>query len=133
MKLLIVCASILGSLLAAAAGPESISDQIRALDVQYRAALGDQVTLLLDDAEVNRLAASTVEHFDAYLGMVPAGVKVDNPDFLRVAAVRNLVCNMINAMGDERFDPGADWLKARYTELDKLDGAIFALYGKIQP
>jgi hypothetical protein len=31
MKLLIVCASILGSLLAAAAGPESISDQIRAL------------------------------------------------------------------------------------------------------
>jgi hypothetical protein len=88
---------------------------------------------LPDDAEVNRLAASTVEHFDAYRDMVPAGVRADNPDFLHIAAARTLVCDILNGIGEDRFAPGADLLKEKYDALSALDYSICALYGKIQP
>ncbi len=135
MKLLIICAVLCGSFLAAAAAaPESISDRIRALEVQYRAALGDGVTLLPDDAKVKLLAASTVENFVHYQGMVPAGVGADNPDFLRIAAARTLVFNMLNDIAaEDQIAPGADFLKKKYEDLGALVDAICALYGQIQP
>ena len=120
MKFIIICTTLLGSFLTAAAAPAAvtitdqvtaaattavpaavnISDQIKSLEGQYNNAL-DGVRLLPENYADH--AASAAENIASYLdsAMIKPGVTADNRNFLRVAAASKIVFDLVNLINTE--------------------------------
>ena len=145
MKFIIICATLLGSFLAA-----SVTDELRKLEETYRTPGGlvkllpDGVTLL--PVNYKEWAAETVKHFYTFEGtVVKQGVRADNQDFLRVAAAHTIVRCMLNGIvplsqqkEKREVGPIASLLQAMQLKrmgaiLRQLEEAIYGLYETIQP
>lgn len=143
MKFIIICATLLGSFLAA-----SISDQIAGLEAQYKTDLRGARLLPVVYAP---LAKDTVENIQAYWehSGLNRGVQADNADFLRVAAARKIVNEMLapieadlgrlswsnveGRMEKDYYDTAYAPLKVTVERLNQLDSDLHGLYSIIQP